>query len=372
MNFILTIIIFIILLRVLESLSYIKLTFHGHFFQEITKDNPSLVFIKPENLTKTELVEKFKELSSSKSLKDLKNNKDKNEDKITTKELLNSYFLRLLAFILKFKNLITKIALFSILIKYFRKIKIMKITFRIINYIFLSTFGIFITDIYGLKEIIAQIEYYWMEYVNFIHESKIYKLFVKISHLVIDENKAEVIENKAEVIENKSEVIENKSESNIYNSEFPSSGRELKNEKIVHDKTSERNERENWFELKTYFLLGISFITLGIIYIYWDSISELFKKPDLGGGDEGSNITETPIFLDPQEEYEKYFREISTNQELYDLEVIRSQNKERTIDYSEVEKEKWGDSPTTPKASTSNLPLNTSSDPGVMLPISKK
>jgi hypothetical protein len=41
--------------------------------------NNGLVFIKPENLSKTELVEKFKELSSSKSLKDLKN--IKNEDK---------------------------------------------------------------------------------------------------------------------------------------------------------------------------------------------------------------------------------------------------------------------------------------------------
>jgi ABC-type uncharacterized transport system substrate-binding protein len=46
--------------------------------------NNGLVFIKPENLSKTELVEKFKELSSSKSLKDLKNNKGedkKDEDK---------------------------------------------------------------------------------------------------------------------------------------------------------------------------------------------------------------------------------------------------------------------------------------------------
>jgi len=32
-----------------------------------------LVLIKPENLSKTELVEKFKELSSSNSLKELKN-----------------------------------------------------------------------------------------------------------------------------------------------------------------------------------------------------------------------------------------------------------------------------------------------------------
>jgi hypothetical protein len=122
-----------------------------------------LVFIKPENLTKTELVEKFKELSSSKSLKELKNIKNednKDEDKITIKEFLKSYYFRLSGFIFKFKNLITKIALFTILIKYFRKIRIMRIMIRIINYIFLSTFGISISDIYGLKEIIAQIEYY--------------------------------------------------------------------------------------------------------------------------------------------------------------------------------------------------------------------
>jgi hypothetical protein len=125
--------------------------------------NNGLVFIKPENLTKTELVEKFKELSSSKSLKDLKNikNEDKKDgEKITFKEYLKSHYFRLSAFIFKFKNLIAKIALFTILIKYFRKIRIMRFIFRIINYIFLSTLGIFISDIYGLKEIILQIEYY--------------------------------------------------------------------------------------------------------------------------------------------------------------------------------------------------------------------
>jgi hypothetical protein len=108
--------------------------------------NNGLVFIKPENLSKTELVEKFKELSSSKSLNDLKNikNEDKKDgDKITFKNYLKSYYIRLSAFILKYKNLISfmnKIALFTILIKYFRKFKLMRIIIRIINYIFLSTF----------------------------------------------------------------------------------------------------------------------------------------------------------------------------------------------------------------------------------------
>src|SRR6266566_4247421 len=124
--------------------------------------NNGLVFIKPENLSKTELVEKFKKLSSSKTLKELKNIKNedkKDEDKISIK----AFYLRLSGLILKIKNVIifmNKIALFAILIKYLGKIKIMRIIFRIINYISLTTFGILITDIYGLKEIIAQIEYY--------------------------------------------------------------------------------------------------------------------------------------------------------------------------------------------------------------------
>jgi hypothetical protein len=74
--------------------------------------------------------------------------------------LLKSYYSRLSNFIFKYKNLITKIALFTILIKYLRKFKFIKIIIRIINYILLGTMGIFISDIYGLQEIIAQIEYY--------------------------------------------------------------------------------------------------------------------------------------------------------------------------------------------------------------------
>ena len=314
-----------------------------------------LVLIKPENLSKTELVEKFKELSSSNSLKELKNIKNedkKDEDKITFKNYLKSYFIRLSAFILKYKILISKLALFTILIKYFRKFKLMRFIFRIINYFLLSTFGIFISDIYGLREIITQIEYYWIEYVNLIHENKIYKTLIKIFHVVADENKSEVIEDK--VVENKSEIIKYKSESKIINSEIPSSGRELKNEKIVHDKTSGGDEKENWFKLNKYFWIGLSIVSLSLIYIYWDSISELFKnvKPD----DDGSNTPETPIFTSHQEEYEEYFKEIEANNELYDLDVIRAQNKGKAVDYSDVETAKWGDSPTTPKPSTSKLP----------------
>jgi hypothetical protein len=86
--------------------------------------------------------------------------KIKKKNKIRIKDFLKSYFLDYRNYFLKFKNLIIKLALFSILMKYFRKIKLMRIIIKSINYIFLSTFGIIFTDIYGLTEIIAQIEYY--------------------------------------------------------------------------------------------------------------------------------------------------------------------------------------------------------------------
>jgi hypothetical protein len=361
-------------MNILNLLILIVLIITIEPFIRIVLDN-GLVFIKPENLSKTELVEKFKELSSSKSLKDLKNIKNedkKDEDKITIKDFLKSNYFRLSTFILKYKNLITfmnKIALFTILIKYFRKFKLMRFIFRIINYIFLSIFGIFISDVYGLKEVIAGIEYYWMEYINFIHESKIYKMFVKIFYVVNDINKSEIIENKSEIINDK--VVENKFESKIINSELPSSGSELKNEKIIHDKTSWGDEKENWFRLnKDLLILGLSIVSLGLIYIYWDSIIELFKnvKPDLGKDEDGSNATNSPIFTSHQEEYEKYFKELETNEELYDLDQIKSQDKVKSVDYTDVQKTKWEDSPTTPKPSFSKLPER---DP-VILPVSRK
>jgi hypothetical protein len=46
------------------------------------------------------------------------------------------------------------------------------------------------------------------------------------------------------------------------------------------------------------------------------------------------------VFLDPQEEYNKYFKEIDKNNELYDLDVIRSQNKSKNVEYIDVENTK--------------------------------
>lgn len=73
-----------------------------------------------------------------------------------------------------------------------------------------------------------------------------------------------------------------------------------------------------------------------------------------------------------RKEYEKYFKKVETEKELYDLDVVRNQLKSKNIDYSDINLEKWLDttksSPTTPKTSTSKLP----STETVMLPFSEE
>jgi hypothetical protein len=149
------IILIIIMLKGLEAFTYIikyfSFTFNGEFINEINhNDNNSFVFIKPENLSKTELVEKYKELSSSKSLNDLK---DKKEEKdVSIKDLFKSYFSKISSFVLKFYGILTKITLFTILIRYFRKIKLIRFILTMINSVILSLFGIVFSDVYGFKE----------------------------------------------------------------------------------------------------------------------------------------------------------------------------------------------------------------------------
>src|SRR6266699_620795 len=113
-----------------------------------------------------------------------------------------------------------------------------------------------------------------MEYVNFIHENKIYKSLVKIFNAIREVNK--------------------------------------------------------------YYLIGLSIVSLGLIYIYGDSIIGYFRniKPK---DDDGSIIDEAPVFLDYEEQYRQYFKEKSINEEIYDLDVIKHQNKDKTIEYIDVE-----------------------------------
>lgn len=86
------------------------------------------------------------------------------------------------------------------------------------------------------------------------------------------------------------------------------------------------------------------------------------KKPDSGS----NNQNTIPNITDFSEEYLDYFKEIETNEEIYDLETIKSSSS--TVDYSDIQLDKWTESPTTPKAGPSKLPAKEV----LMIPISKE
>lgn len=215
--------------------------------------------------------------------------------------------------------------------------------------------------------------------MDFIHETKIYKVLVKIFKVVkesdvkIDEETNIKIETiKSEDMKN-SETMETKE---VY--DFPSGGERIETKEIVNNKNNRWNfedtkiekEIESPFYKNMYFVIGFSIVCFSLIYIYWDSISELFKnsKPDEGGNAGISSPTQSPVpeILEPREQYNEYFVEKEEN--ILDYTDGCNKIKKGIVDYIDVENIKWESSPTTPKASTSKLPKTQS----IMLPISKK
>ncbi len=297
-------------------------------------------------------------------------NKDQLINKIKDQENVmssNSFWSQIIQIIKHFRNLILglkglfmKITLLSLIIKYFRKYKFIRKILLFFNWIILSLFGISIIDIYDSNLVLYLIES--------IRSTHLYKVLIEII-----ENKVEKIENKMENIEDKVKIIENKVEKN---SEFQSNMRK-NNSTTTGNQTSIKENQNNfgWFnkqeiinDYKNYIFLLSLLGLLGLSWFFWDDIKPFLttKKPDSGGNSD--IINNNPDIKDYPIEYAEYFKEIEVSQELYDLEVIKSENKGKSVDYSEVEIEKWNDSPTTPKPSFSKL----QSDQSVMIPITKE
>jgi hypothetical protein len=288
-----------------------------------------------------------------------------------------------------------KLTLLSLIIKYFRKYKFIRKILLFFNWIILSLFGISIIDIYDSNFVLYLIES--------IRSSHLYKVLIEIL-----ENKVDNIENKVDNIENKVKIIENKVEksrefqkntisegsikkANGIQKEINWSNRQINRnivEEINNNPESLRKEyipTENQLEdnndkinYKRYFLIGSIIILSGLTWFFWDDIKPFLnlnyfkkRKPDNSSPSDNTNNS-IPDIKDYNEEYSKYFKEIEVNEELYDLEQIRSQNESKPVDYSDVEIEKWTDSPTTPKASSSKLPSKLTSNEKIMIPITKE
>jgi hypothetical protein len=110
---------------------------------------------------------------------------------------------------------------------------------------------------------------------------------------------------------------------------------------------------------KNFGILFSLIVLAGLGWFFWDDIKPLLslnifrkRKPGSSENIESNN----PDLLDYPEEYGHYFKEIEVNEELYNLEQVRTQAKGKTVDYSDINLDKWIDSPTTPKAGSSKLP----------------
>lgn len=250
----------------------------------------------------------------------------------------------------------------------------------IVSSILFSIFGIVFSDVYSFKEIFEHIKFYWNEYVNFIHETKISKVLTKILKFFKEFNLEK--ENVTEVkINSKSEIVENikkeelnfdisedikKEELNIPSSKLRTSYSSSTESKIWNEHDIERNnkiDRSNigdssevnreFFQNK-YFFIAISIISVSLIYYYWDNISELlniFRKPDpdnkttydlreliINNTLENTSENTSPLTL--KEQFQEYFKHRkSTNENLYDLDEIKLDiklDKSDVINYSDI------------------------------------
>lgn len=277
------------------------------------------------------------------------------ENIITQKSYGNQILMSIKGLITGINGLILKFTLISLIIKYFKKYKFIRKVLLFCNWIILSLFGISVLDIYDTNLVSYSIEW--------IRSTHLYKILIEL----LDNNQIEKVD-KTEVKINKIEIEENPS--SILTTNNPISTRNETSIESNQNNIGQFNKPEIINEYKKYIILVSLLILAGLGWLFWDDVkpflsSHKSKKPDSGS----NNQNTTPDITDFREEYVEYFKEfkaIEVEEELYDLETIKSSG--INVDYSEVQLDKWIESPTTPKAGPSKLPAKEV----LMIPISKE
>lgn len=291
------------------------------------------------------------------------------ENIITPKSYGTQIFMALKSLIIGINGLILKFTFITLIIKFFKKYKFIRKILLFFNWIILSLFGISVLDIYDTNLVSYSIEW--------IRSTHLYKILIELF-----ENNSENIEK----VEAHKPIIEKIQENKVDSSKSISMRSDYQRDRKIDTetwgtfersvrKTSEKIEDNPWInkeEIINYKNFGIliSLIVLGSLgWFFWDDNKPLLslnyfrkRKPDTSENIENNSTK----FLDYEEEYSNYFKILETNEEIYDLETIKSSPS--VVNYSDVEIEKWNESPTTPKAGPSKLP----SKEVLMIPISKE
>ena len=296
--------------------------------------------------TKADLISKIENFQNKMNSKSTRTN---------SKFLINQikvYFSQIWDLILTFKNLLFKLTLISLIIKYFKKIKLIRKIWIIINTIVRGIFSISIFDnslFDFFSNIIYEIRFISGNIIDYLSNTNFYKYLNNLfSNNKIIENK-DIIENK-EIINNKKQISKsNENDLNEYTKKIKTENQKWKN-KLLEDTKS---KLANWINpvkevieqpdiesnYKKYLYLTTIIITTSLTWYYFDEIKtggvsliEWLMSFRAGPGDGTGNDTNnssTHIETNFQSRLEK--STVSQKIELIDL-----SNKGKTIDISNL------------------------------------
>lgn len=286
---------------------------------------------------------------------------------------LKSYLSQIWELILTLKNLLVKLTLITLLIKIFKRYRIFRRIWTVINTIVMSIFSLSLIDNFGfdfIKNFLFEFKSVFTNAIDYLSNTRFYEYLNNLFS-----NKDKFISNKDKIISKNEENISNKKEKshNIPTNKggvwTPSDSTEhrvhewlKRREEKIHD---ESNEESTYSNYKTYLIIFGLVITSCFLWVYFDEIKDTgsnFKEwiqSFWGNGDPANNNDPN---LPPENrisqraELERLVKEKTkeTNSKISDLLV----EKEKIIspsleDLNEKVQDSWNSS-TSPNGSTSS------------------
>lgn len=247
--------------------------------------------------TKAELISKIKKLDSKNDSNPLLNNLKNIKNNIT------DYFSNILKLIITFKNIWVKLTLISLVISIFKKYKIFRKLWFIINSIIMTIFGISLIDNFGfsfISNLFNELRFITGNIVDYLSKTNFYVYLNKLfsnkeepSSESTNKSRSVIESNKTETIRSKENSTESEGNSRI--SEW------LKPQKEAYEEIKENNNNYKYFLIIT----GIIVLS-SLSWYYSDEIKSGFAaiitwilsfRPggtDDPGTDYNNNSTPTP------------------------------------------------------------------------------
>ena len=301
--------------------------------------------------TKAELISKFKELKQ--------NNSKTNPNSILIK--FNSKIWKLLSI---FKNIIAKLTLISFFIQIFRKYKIFRKLWLMLNTIVMSIFGISLLDNLGfefLSNFFKEMKIITWNVVDYFSHTHFYNYLTELfsnkpSNETTNKNGSIISENKRETIGSEQSIDKSKTNSKI--SDW------LKPEYNI----KEINDDINNNSYKKYYIIAGVVIASSLIWIYQDeiyigaiSLYDWFNSfrsgpGNGGGGDTDNNTTPTSTNFQGQ---------LNDQPSTSNIELIDKKGKAKVLtspsleDLNNKAKDSWSEGSTSPGSDSSSSSTDT-------------